>query len=44
MAKKIPTIKTKFALNTWLGRGIGSVIDKVPASVQLPLLKFMKKV
>ena len=44
MAKKIPTIKTKFDLNTWLGRGIGSVIDKVPASVQLPLLKFMKKV
>ena len=36
--------KPRFNIKELFGRGIGSVIDKVPASVQLPLLKFMKKV
>ena len=41
MAKKFPF---KLRLGERFGKGLGSVIDKVPASIQLPLLKFMKKV
>lgn len=36
--------KPRFNIKELFGKGIGSVIDKVPASMQLPLLKFMKKV
>ena len=36
--------KPRFNIKELFGKGIGSVIDKVPASMQLPLLKIMKKV
>jgi hypothetical protein len=36
--------KPRFNIKELFGKGIGSVIDQVPASIQLPLLKFMKKV
>ena len=40
---KTPIIKPKFNLKESFGKGLGSIFGHIPSSMQLPILKYIKK-